>query len=82
MITSEMIEQYIAEGLTCTHVEVTSHDGVHFQAVVVSPEFEGISMLKQHRLVYSTINEHIESAAIHALGLKTYTPEAWSEHGQ
>ena len=49
-------------------------DGRHFQAVVVSPEFEGIPKIKQHRRVHACFGEEL-GAELHALELKTYTPE-------
>lgn len=51
----------------------------HFEAVVVSPQFEGLSLVKQHQLVYAPVQEHLQSGAMHALGLKTYTPAQWAE---
>ena len=48
--------------------------GDHFQAIVVSPAFEGLSRLQQHRLVYDLFGAEI-GGPIHALSLKTQTPE-------
>jgi acid stress-induced BolA-like protein IbaG/YrbA len=52
--------------------------GDHLQAIVVSSEFEGKSLVKQHQLVYATVQQAMATEAIHALALKTYTPEAWN----
>lgn len=56
-----------------------ANDGVHFQAEVTSSAFAGKSLIQQHQLVYGALGEHMRSD-IHALQLKTYTPEAWP-HG-
>ncbi len=48
----------------------------HFRVVVVSDEFEGLPMVKQHQLVYDALGNSMEDD-IHALGLKTYTPKEW-----
>jgi acid stress-induced BolA-like protein IbaG/YrbA len=56
--------------------------GDHLEAVVVSAEFDGKTRVKQHQLVYSALQEAMASEAIHALALKTYTPQAWQEAGQ
>jgi acid stress-induced BolA-like protein IbaG/YrbA len=56
--------------------------GDHLEAVVVSAEFDGKTRVKQHQLVYSALQEAMASEAIHALALKTYTPQAWQETGQ
>jgi acid stress-induced BolA-like protein IbaG/YrbA len=50
-------------------------DGMHFEAVVVSSEFEGKGLLEQHQIVYKALGESMKD--IHALSLKTYTPEQW-----
>ena len=41
---------------------------------VISNEFIGLSLVKQHQLVYSALKEELASEAIHALALKTETP--------
>ena len=46
----------------------------HLQVTVISSEFNGLSLVKQHQLVYSALKEELASEAIHALALKTKTP--------
>lgn len=53
--------------------------GDHLQAIVVSSAFEGKNRVQQHQLVYGALQEAMASEAIHALALKTYTPEAWKQ---
>ena len=59
--------------------EVTVDDltggGDHFRAEVVSDRFEGLSRIEQHQLVYGVFGEEV-GGAIHALSIKTSTPEA------
>lgn len=55
-------------------VEDWTGGGDHFRATVVAPQFEGLSMIAQHRLVYDVFGEEI-GGPIHALSLKTTTPE-------
>ncbi|WP_420421077.1 BolA family protein [Simkania sp.] len=78
------IESVIQEALEVTHVEVRNpqQDGLHFEALVVSPIFEGKSLIEQHQLVMNSLKSHFESA-LHALSLKTLTPQEWNEkkHG-
>jgi len=73
------IQQLIEEQLPDARVLVQGDDGVHFEAVVVSAAFIGKSLVQQHRLVYAALGERMEREEIHALALKTYTPEAWQE---
>jgi acid stress-induced BolA-like protein IbaG/YrbA len=51
--------------------------GDHLEAIVVSSKFEGKTRVKQHQLVYGALQSALASEAIHALALKTYTPQAW-----
>ena len=58
-------------------VLIDGADGIHFQAIVVSPSFTGLSLLKCQKLVKSSLSEFFQDGSLHALGLKTYTPEQW-----
>ncbi len=56
-------------------------DGNHINLVVVSPAFEGLLPVKRQQLVYASLQDAIASGAIHAVHMKTYTPEQWaSQH--
>jgi len=70
---SSTIEQLIRKGLPDADVSVSGADGVHFEAVVVSPSFEGVRTLKRHQMVYATLGP-LMGNEIHALGLRTLTP--------
>ena len=72
----EELENIIKEAFADGHVEVTG-DGRHFSAVVVSQAFGGKNMIAQHRLVYAALGDRFDTEAVHALSLKTYTPEQW-----
>ncbi len=71
----EDIERLIESGLSGSEVTVTG-DGTHFEATVISPLFEGKSMLEQHRMVYATLGDRMQSD-IHALSIRAYTPQQW-----
>ena len=79
MVTPESIGDSIERGLACTHVEVRG-DGAHFEAIIVSPAFAGLSRVKQHQLVYAALGDRMR-AEIHALSMQTLTPEQWAERG-
>jgi acid stress-induced BolA-like protein IbaG/YrbA len=70
---SKTIEQMIGDGLPDAQVVVSGDDGVHFEAVVISPSFVGKSTLQRHRMVYATLGSYMGNE-IHALGLRTETP--------
>lgn len=63
-------------------VEDLTGGGDHLQATVVSAAFAGQTRVKQHQMVYRALQEQLASEAIHALALKTYTPENWAGLGQ
>lgn len=78
--TPEQVRQYIADGLSCEHLEVQG-DGSHFDAVIVSREFEGKRLIARHQLVYAALGERMK-AEIHALSMRTLTPEEYAKAGQ
>lgn len=49
------------------------HDDDHLAATVVSPAFEGVSLVDQHKMVYDALGEHM-TRGVHALELSTYAP--------
>jgi acid stress-induced BolA-like protein IbaG/YrbA len=73
-VNPDVIRDLILLGLPGAHVEVTGDDGVHFEALVVSGSFAGKLPLARHRMVYATLGERM-GGEIHALALKTLTPE-------
>jgi len=73
MYTAEQISELIQAGLPDATVDVRGDDGAHFAALVVSPSFEGLGIVDQHRLVYDTLGSRMGNE-IHALSLKTKTP--------
>ena len=68
------VQALIEKGMPEAQVEVVGPDGVHFEAVVVSPAFAGKLPLARHRMVYATLGD-LMGGAIHALQLKTLTPD-------
>ena len=77
MVTPESIQVSLLAGLPCDHVEV-SGDGAHFEAVIVSQAFAGLSRVRQHQLVYGALGDRMREE-IHALSMQTFTPAQWAE---
>ena len=71
------VEELIRAGMPGAEVTVTG-DGSHFEAVVVSEAFAGKSLLQKQRMVMATVNAQIASGELHALSIKTFTPEEWA----
>ncbi|MFM2436007.1 MAG: hypothetical protein RL063_1990 [Pseudomonadota bacterium] len=78
MLSAEQLTNYITQNLACDHIKVLGDDGTHFEAVIVSPAFVGKNMVQQHQLVYAALGDRMR-AEIHALSMKTYTPEQWQK---
>lgn len=76
MVFPEEVKTFIEHGLPCDFVQVDG-DGQHFEAVIVSPEFRGKTMVQQHQLVYRALGDRMREQ-IHALSMKTFTPEQWA----
>ena len=76
MPTPQDVQQYIAAGMPCEHLEVTG-DGAHFEAIIVSTEFAGKSRVGRHQRVYAALGDRMREE-IHALSMRTLTPEEWN----
>jgi acid stress-induced BolA-like protein IbaG/YrbA len=70
--TPEDIRNHIAQALPCQVLEVRG-DGHHFEALIVSPAFEGKTRVQRHQLVYAALGERMREE-IHALSMKTLAP--------
>ncbi|MES2579132.1 MAG: BolA/IbaG family iron-sulfur metabolism protein [Pseudomonadota bacterium] len=81
MLSAAQLQNYITQELPCDYIQVLGDDGTHFEAVIVSPNFVGKNMVQQHQLVYAALGDRMR-AEIHALGMKTYTPEKWQAINQ
>jgi acid stress-induced BolA-like protein IbaG/YrbA len=69
----EDIKALIEQGMPEATVSVIG-DGHHFEAVIVSKEFAGKTMVQQHQMVYQALGDKMRQE-IHALSMKTLTPE-------
>ena len=75
MTTKNEVINLIKQAIADSEVYVENlKGGDHLQVTVISSEFNGLSLVKQHQLVYSALKEELASEAIHALALKTETP--------
>jgi acid stress-induced BolA-like protein IbaG/YrbA len=83
MLSTEAIRERILGALPGSEVEVqdTTGTGDHFEARVVSPAFTGKPMVQQHQMVYAPLQDWLKTGELHALALKTYSPEQWKKLG-
>ena len=74
MLTKEQVIKLITKKIPNSEVFVECLSGNdHLQVTVISAEFNGLSLIKQHQLVYSALKNELATEAIHALALKTQT---------
>jgi len=53
--------------------------GWHFNMTIVSEHFKGLSMIERHKLIYKLFQSYIDDATIHALAIRSYTPQEWAK---
>ena len=77
MMHPKTIEDLLREGLPCEHLTVEG-DGHHFEAVIVSAEFVSKNRVQRQQRVNAVLKGHFDTGVLHALSMKTLTPEEWS----
>lgn len=75
-IKPEEIKQII-EATLQQSTAIVKGDGKHFTALVISTAFTGKSRIQKQQLVYNAVAEQIANGTLHALSIKTFTPEEW-----
>jgi BolA protein len=85
------VEAKLRDKLAPVHLEVINESHMHsvpkgsethFKVVVVSPQFEGLSPVRRHQLVYGALAEEMAKkpaqGGIHALAITSRTPAEWA----
>ena len=80
MVTPDSIKQSIIAGLSCEFIDLRG-DGHHFEALVVSEAFAGLTRVKRHQLVYAALGDRMREE-VHALSMHTLTPAEWAERAR
>ena len=81
MVEAKELEERIREGLgEVSRLVLKDLTGTkdHWDALIVSSAFAGKSRIEQHQMVYAALGE-LMSGPVHALALRTYSPESWAE---
>ncbi|VAY02510.1 Acid stress protein IbaG [Arsenophonus endosymbiont of Aleurodicus dispersus] len=73
------IKQVLIEQLKLDEV-IVNGDSSHFKIIAVGEIFHGMSMVKQHQVIYALLMEYIADNLIHALSINAYTPEEWTRY--
>ena len=72
------IARIIENGLPEANVSVMSNDNTHFEALIISDEFDGKRPLARHQLVYRCLGS-LMGNEIHAMSIRAHTQEEWAE---
>ena len=75
-MTADELKAIIATQLNCEYIELEG-DGRHWYATIVSSEFAGKRLIQRHQKVYATLGAKMHTDEVHALSMKTFTPEEW-----
>ena len=80
-MTPDQIKARIETLAPGTQAQVMDLTGTqdHYQAVIVSPAFEGKILMQQHRMIFDLFKSEVDSGEVHALTLKTFTPAAYAK---
>ncbi|MGH7549867.1 MAG: BolA family protein [Gemmatimonadota bacterium] len=70
---AERLRSAIPEALVEV-IDLTGTDN-HLEARVVSPVFEGKSLVERHKMVYAPLRDWIDDDTVHALAVKAWTPQ-------
>ena len=81
-MTAEQLKLLLEKELSCCTAHIVSEDNVHFEAIIISDQFNGLTKIKQQQLVNALVYDYITSGELHALTMKTYTPEKWARLNQ
>ncbi|MXP67823.1 BolA family protein [Pantoea sp. Aalb] len=76
METSE-VQAVLVNALALEEVHVMSKDGKHFQVIAIGEMFKELSRIKKQQVIYEPLMKYIQDNKIHALSIKTYTPDEW-----
>lgn len=75
-MTADELKRLITTQLNCEHIALEG-DGRHWYATIVSSEFVGKRMIARHQRVYATLGAKMHTDEVHALSMKTFTPDEW-----
>lgn len=87
MLVKDIIEKKLSDALNLLHMDVLNESNnhnvppnseTHFKLTLVSPDFEGLGLVKRHQKVYGLLKDEL-AGGVHALALHTYTRQEWQD---
>ena len=77
-MNTDEIKKLIEAGIPDSKAIVTGAEG-KYEATVISDQFDGMTVVKEHQLVYATVKPQIASGELHALTIKAFTTSEWEK---
>ena len=77
-MSPEELQSILREKLANCEVTVGG-DGYHYEVTAIGDIFEGLSAVKKQQTVYGCISDLISDGTVHAVSIKTYTPDEWAK---
>lgn len=78
-MTESEIKDILMKALALHEVHV-SGDGSHFEVIAVDVRFAEMARVKKQQTIFEPLSEYIADNRIHALSVKTFTPDEWKRH--
>ena len=87
MSIKESIEKKVSDAFSLSHCEVINESHMHnvpagseshFKLILVSDDFDGLSLVKRHQKIYKTLANELANG-VHALALNTLTEQEWHD---
>ena len=80
-MTNEDIKQCLLAALSLDEVYVKS-EGSHYSIIAVGDMFGDLSRVKRQQAVYAPLSDKVADGTLHAVSIKTFTPEDWKRNRQ
>ncbi len=74
------VEAMVRDALAGAEVSVEGA-GANYDITVISDVFAGMRPVKKQQTVYAALNEAIANGSIHAVNIRTFTPDEWENRG-
>ncbi|MAC45627.1 BolA family protein [Oceanospirillum beijerinckii] len=76
------LQKILEDAMTDCQVIVQGDDGRHFEVIAIGEVFASLKPVQKQQYVYAGINDLISSGVVHAVQIRTYTPEQWKDAEQ
>ncbi|MGC9422080.1 MULTISPECIES: BolA family iron metabolism protein IbaG [Vibrio] len=76
---SAQVQQILEQALNLQELHVKG-EGSHYDVIAVDESFESMSRVKKQQLIYAPLMQYIQRNDIHAVSIKTFTPQEWARN--